>query len=225
MPTRRRLPRALRPFALQHYRWLAAGLALALFGDGVWLVALVWQVIGIGGGPGQVSLVSGTAAVGMVVSTLAGGVLADRVSQQTIMIGLEVTKLLTFGSVGVASLAGGLTYWHLAAAALLGGVTTGMYYPAYSALLPRIVEAAQLQAANGIEGFLRPVIFQAGGPMLAGVIIGAASPGAAIVVAAVASALSAGCYLGMGRIEPDAGEIAEPGAPRHPIASVLHDLA
>ncbi|MFT4089072.1 MAG: MFS transporter, partial [Gordonia sp. (in: high G+C Gram-positive bacteria)] len=219
-----RLPRALRPFALRRYRWLAAGLALALFGDGVWLVAVVWQVIGLGGGPGRVSMVSGIAAVGMVVSTLAGGVLADRVQQRAIMIGLELTKLIAFGSVGIASTAGVLTYWHLAIAALLGGITTGMYYPAYSALLPRVIDAAQLQAANGIEGFLRPVIYQAGGPMLAGLIIGAVSPGAAIVVAAVASAGSGLCYAVMGHVPMDT--TPDDGAQhRKATGSILSDLA
>nr|HQV18137.1 MFS transporter [Gordonia sp. (in: high G+C Gram-positive bacteria)] len=45
------LPRVLRPFGTRQYRWLAAGLALALFGDGMWLIAVVWQVIDLGGGP------------------------------------------------------------------------------------------------------------------------------------------------------------------------------
>ncbi|MFZ2510496.1 MAG: MFS transporter [Gordonia sp. (in: high G+C Gram-positive bacteria)] len=204
-----RLPRILQPFALRQYRWLALGLALALFGDGIWLVALVWQVIGLGGGPGAVSLMSGTAASGMIVSTLFGGVLADRISQRAIIVGLETVKLIAFSTVGVASAFGALTYAHLMAAALLGGVTTGMYYPAYSALLPRVVSAAQLLAANGIEGFLRPVLYQAAGPMIAGVIIGATSPAAAIIVGAFACILSAACYLAMGPV-PDDDNAAAP---------------
>lgn len=219
-----RLPRVLRPFALRRYRWLAAGLALALFGDGVWLIALVWQVIGLGGGPGVVSLVSGVAAVGMIVSTLFGGVLADRISQRKIIVGLETVKLIAFGSVGIASLLGVLSYPHLVGAALLGGITTGMYYPAYSALLPRVVEAAQLQAANGVEGFMRPVLYQAAGPMIAGAVIGAASPGAAIIVGAVACVASGACYVVMGpvpRRDDAPAVVREPG---HPVRDVLSDL-
>ncbi|MFT3661850.1 MAG: MFS transporter [Gordonia sp. (in: high G+C Gram-positive bacteria)] len=218
------LPRVLRPFALRRYRWLAAGLALALFGDGIRMVALVWQVIGLGGGPGQVSLVSGTAAVGMVVSTLFGGVLADRVSQRKIIVGLETVKLVAFGSVGFASVLGALTVPHLVAAALLGGVTTGMYYPAYSALLPRIVGAAELQAANGVEGFMRPVLFQAAGPMIAGAIIGTWSPGTAIVVGAIACILSAACYLAMGPVDDEVPTLSAERAARHPVRGVLADL-
>ena len=216
------LPRALRPFETKQYRLLVGGLALAMFSDGVWLIAIVWQVIALGGGPGQVSLVSGIAAVGMVVSTLAGGVLADRVSQRLIMIGLETAKLVVFAVVGIASVTGTLALLHLVCAALIIGVTTGMYYPAYSAMLPSIVAAAQLQAANGIEGFLRPVIYQASGPMLAGVIIGALNPGAAILLAGVASALSALCYVAM---KPVALRRDITNLDAHPVRAVVSDLS
>lgn len=192
-----RLPRALAPFARRQYRLLAMGLVLAMFADGVWTIAVVWQVIDLGGGPAQVSLATGAAAVGMVVSTLAGGVLADRVSQRVIMIGLEAVKLIAFGLVGLASVLGALSLWHVVAAAVLGGVTTGMYYPAYSALLPSIVAPSELQAANGIEGFLRPVVFQAVGPMIAGAVIAATAPGPAVLLAAIASITSALFYVWM----------------------------
>ena len=200
MTSQAELPRMLRPFGMRQYRWLAAGLMLALFGDGIWLIAAVWQVIDLGGGPGEVSLVSGTTAVGMLVSSLAGGVLADRVSQRFITIALELVKLVAFASIGVASMAGVLTYWHLLVVALLCGITTGMYYPAYSAMLPNVVEAAHLQAANGVEGFMRPVFNQAAGPMIAGLVIGLAAPGQAIVLGGVAAALSGWCSMAMGPV-------------------------
>ncbi|GAC02571.1 putative major facilitator superfamily transporter [Gordonia namibiensis NBRC 108229] len=192
-----RLPRALKPLARRQYRLLASGLILAMFGDGIWTVAVIWQVIALGGGPGQVSLATGTAAVGMLLSTLVGGVLADRISQRHIMIGLEVTKMAAFGAVGAASVFGVLDLWMVVVASLLAGVTMGMYYPAYSALLPGVVSASELQAANGIEGFFRPVVFQAVGPMVAGAVIGATAPGQAVVLAAIASIASGVCYLVM----------------------------
>ncbi|ASR05275.1 MFS transporter [Gordonia rubripertincta] len=207
-----RLPRALKPLARRQYRLLASGLILAMFGDGIWTVAVIWQVIALGGGPGQVSLATGTAAVGMLVSTLVGGVLADRISQRHIMIGLEVTKMAAFGAVIAASVFGVLDLWMVVMASLLAGVTMGMYYPAYSALLPGVVSASELQAANGIEGFFRPVVFQAVGPMVAGAVIAASAPGQAVVLAAVASIASGVCYLVMSPVtsrrlgEPETSE-------------------
>ncbi|OCW87465.1 MFS transporter [Nocardia farcinica] len=224
-----RLPRALLPFARRQYRLLASGLILAMFADGVWTIAVIWQIIALGGGPGQVSLATGVAAVGMLVSTLAGGVLADRISQRHIMIGLEVAKMVAFGAIGLASIAGVLQLWHVVVASLLGGITTGMYYPAYSALLPGVVAPSELQAANGIEGFFRPVVFQAVGPMVAGAVIGAWAPGPAVLMAAVAAILSSVCYLGMaavtarrfGETGEDAPEVVEGAGARR----IVGDLA
>lgn len=218
----RELPRVLRPFAGGQYRLLAAGLMLALFADGVWTIALVWQVIALGGGPGQVSLASGLAATGMVVSTLFGGVLADRVSQRSIIIGLETIKMVAFAVVGVAALVGVASLPLVVAAAIGGGITTGMYYPAYSALLPSIVDRSELQAANGIEGIMRPVLFQAVGPMVAGAVIAAAAPAQAVLIAAVASVGSALCYLRMRPVATRRDRDAVSG----PVArSILADLA
>jgi len=80
----------LRPLLRRDYRLLFVTLLCALVTDGMWLVSVVWQVIHMGGSATSVSLVSGAASIGLLVSTLAGGVLADRVSQQRILFVLEL---------------------------------------------------------------------------------------------------------------------------------------
>ena len=52
------------PFRHPAYRRLAIALVLATFAGGVWIVGLVWEVIRIGGGPAQLSVVSTASAVG-----------------------------------------------------------------------------------------------------------------------------------------------------------------
>ncbi|MEO5320858.1 hypothetical protein PV761_19995 [Arthrobacter sp. CC3] len=54
MPT----PRALRPFVHREYRVLIAALAVSIFGSGMWAVGMVYQVIHLGGGPLELSLVA-----------------------------------------------------------------------------------------------------------------------------------------------------------------------
>lgn len=222
-PVSTRLPVALRPFTRRQYRLLIIGLVAAMFADGVWAIGVVWQVIGMGGGAGRVAVVTAASGAGMVVSTLAGGVLADRIPQRRIMIGLELCKLSVFVAIGVSGMLGVLAYPVLVVAAVAGGVTIGMYYPAYSALLPNLVAAEQLQAANGIEGFLRPVVYQAIGPVVAGGIISIASPGLSIVVAGIASACSAGTYLLMSPA-PKTTRAADDLA-AGPVRSMITDLA
>jgi ATPase subunit of ABC transporter with duplicated ATPase domains len=79
-------------------------LTLSLLGAGMWIVAVVWQVIELGGGPAELSLVAAGNAVGMLVAVLFGGVLADRVPQRNILLAVEATKTVSIASAGVLAL-------------------------------------------------------------------------------------------------------------------------
>ena len=54
-------------------------LTASSFASGVWVVALVWQVIGLGGGPADLSFVTTASAIGVLLPALVAGVVADRV--------------------------------------------------------------------------------------------------------------------------------------------------
>ncbi len=188
-------PRALRPLRNPAYRWLAAALVASMVGAGIWIVALVWQIVAIGGGATELSLVAGASAIGMLLTTLLGGALADRIPQRRILLVVEVVRAASVGFVALMSLTGGLAVWQLVAVALVGGVMAGLYYPAYSALLPSVVPEDELLAANGFEGMARPVLMQAGGPALASALIAISSPGAALAVTALTGVVAAACIL------------------------------
>ena len=89
---RRTLPRALRPFRHRGYRLLVLSMAASLLGSGVWLVAVVYQVIALGGGPTELSTVATAFSVGLLGSVLVGGVAADRLPKRALMIGVEAVK-------------------------------------------------------------------------------------------------------------------------------------
>ena len=78
----------------------------------------------------------------------------------------------------------------MAVAGFVIGVGSGFFYPAYSALLPGVLAADDLLAANGVEGVLRPVLLQAGGPAIASAVIAVWSPTAAFVIVTVAEVLA-----------------------------------
>src|SRR3954451_20941946 len=99
----RPLPRALTPFRHAAYRRLAVALTLSTFAAGVWVVALVWEVIRIDGGPAQLSLVSTAAAVGVLVPALLAGVVADRVPQKLILLVCAAVELAGMTLVAVLS--------------------------------------------------------------------------------------------------------------------------
>src|SRR4051794_5086810 len=187
------LPRALAPLRLHRYRLLAASMALSLLAAGLWAVAVVWQVVALGGDPAALSSVTALGAGGMLASTLLGGALADRIPQRRILLTTELVQGGTVALVAGLSLSGALALWHLAAVALVGGLAMGLYYPAYSALVPALVPEGDLLAVNGLEGMVRPVLQSAAGPATAGFLVASFSPGAALVATAAAFLLAAAC--------------------------------
>ncbi len=76
---------------------------------------------------------------------------------------------------------GAIALWHLAVAGFIQGAGAAFFFPAYSALLPRILPADDLLAANGMEGMFRPVLQQAAGPAIAGVLVASFNPPMAII--------------------------------------------
>lgn len=179
------LPRALRPFRKVQYRRLITALACSLGSLGIWLVASVWQVIQLGGTASDLSLVAFGSALGLTLSVLVGGVVADRVPQRKILLVVEAVRGLGFATAAVLALTGVVQIWQLAVIALVLGVADAFFYPAYSAWLPALVDPDELLAANGVEGMLRPTIMQGLGPLVASLVIGAWSPGAAFALVAV----------------------------------------
>lgn len=223
-PGTRRLPRALMPFRHSAYRRLAVALVLATFAGGVWVVGLVWEIIRMGGGPAQLSVVSTAGAFGVLLPALLGGVVADRVPQKLILVVVASVELTCMSLVAALSLADLTQLWQLAVVGFVIGAAMAFYFPAYTAWLPALVPEEDLLAVNGFEGMVRPTIGQAVGPAVAGVAVGIASAGAAIGIAAVASlagliALSTVPRTAVRRLPP-----ADDAVPLHPIRSMLHDM-
>jgi MFS family permease len=186
MPT----PKALRPFAHREYRVLIAALAISIFGSGMWAVAMVYQVIHLGGGPLELSLVAAAGSAGLVAFVLAGGIAADRVPQRRLIIAVEGANLAVIATVSGLAMAGMLQLWHVAAGSFVLGVGAAFFFPAYSAILPRILPAQDLLAANGMEGSMRPVLQQAAGPAVAGMVVAAFSPSHAVTAVAACHLLA-----------------------------------
>jgi MFS family permease len=178
-------PKALRPFVHREYRVLISALAISIFGSGMWAVAMVYQVIHLGGGPLELSLVAAAGSVGLVAFVLAGGIAADRIPQRRLIIAVEGANLAVIAAISGLAIAGWLQLWHVAAGAFVLGVGAAFFFPAYSAILPRILPAEDLLAANGMEGSMRPVLQQAAGPAVAGVVVAALSPSHAVTAVAL----------------------------------------
>jgi MFS family permease len=228
MPT----PKALRPFAHREYRVLIAALAISIFGSGMWAVAMVYQVIHLGGGPLELSVVAAAGSVGLVAFVLAGGIAADRFQQRLLIIAVEGANLAVIAGISALSIAGWLQIWHLAVGAFVLGVGAAFFFPAYSAVLPRILPPEDLLAANGMEGTMRPILQQAAGPAVAGIVVAALSPTHAVTGVAACHLIAFIVLNFLGQHALDAPSNGSEGGPdgkgmtgnRRAKSSFFHDL-
>ncbi|MCK9899093.1 hypothetical protein CC117_02650 [Parafrankia colletiae] len=205
-------PRALVPFRSDQYRLLAGSFVLSLVGSGIWTVTVAWRLLDLGHGPAGLAMVASTTTAALVVTALAGGVLADRLSRRNLIARIGAVKAASVATVVAADVTGepGLPQL-IVVAAVLGGAD-GIFFPAYSASVPSVIPEAELLAVNSIESLLRPVMLQAAGPLVASALIGLASPVVAWAGTAVAFAGSAACAAGMrrdpARVNPPGGGLA-----------------
>jgi MFS family permease len=210
--------RALRPLRHREFRLLWAGLSVSLVGDGLWLVALAWQVIELGGGPLQLSLVTTVFSVGLVGCILLGGVVADRFSRRRIMLATDAARAAATVTLGVLSVTGTLELWHLMAGVLVIGAAEAFFVPAFTALVPQLVPEDELLAANGLEGVIRPLALYASGPALGGLLVAATGPGPAMLTNGLTYVVSVACLAAMRHVpSPRAAEAA-------PATSTLTEL-
>jgi len=168
--------RVLAPFRFREYRLLIGALSISIFAEGMWAVVMAMQVIALDDDPTSLSLVATCLGTGLVAFVLIGGIAADRINQRAIIIAVETVNVTVVLTVAALSSLGVLRIWHLAVGAGMLGIAAAFFFPAYSAMLPRILPADQLLAANGVEGVVRPVFQRAVGPAVAGVLVGVTFP-------------------------------------------------
>jgi DHA3 family tetracycline resistance protein-like MFS transporter len=211
--------RVLAPFRIREYRLLIAAVSLSIFADGMFAVVLALQVIELDNNPVSLSIVMTCFGAAFVAFVLVGGIAADRINQRSIIIGVETVNVIAASAIAVLGMTGALQIWHLALGATAMGTAAAFFFPAYSAILPRILPAEQLLAANGVEGVVRPVFQRAVGPAVAGILVGATFPAVGSVV--VAALFAIGLVLLIATRPTAKAPVHEPEAER---THVLRDL-
>ena len=83
-----------------------------------------------------------------------------------------------------------LTFWELLVVVALYGVGTAFFTPAFEAIVPDIVPAADLPAANSLDQFVRPIALRLAGPALGGAFVATFGTGTAFAVDAASFGVS-----------------------------------
>jgi predicted MFS family arabinose efflux permease len=114
-----------------------------------------------------------------LVFLLIGGVIADRVRPQLVIIAGNLMIAVGEGTFGVLTITGRPGLWTMIGLEVLTGSGVAIFYPASMALLPAIVPAAQMQDASAISRMAMNAATM-GGAALAGVCVAAFGPGWAL---------------------------------------------
>ena len=172
-------------------------MTISALGDGIYTVALAWQVYDISNTPTALSLVGVAWFLPQIAAVLLAGVIADRVDRRWLMIAADIMRAVAIGVMGVLSVAGQLELWHVWVLVALYGIGNSFFYPAYTALVPQVLPKDQLVQAAALRQFVRPLSMRVVGPALGGAIVAAAGPGTGFLIDAGSFAASTVALLVM----------------------------
>jgi MFS family permease len=143
-------PKPKSVFSVRDFRLLWVGEAVSTLGDQFALIALPWLALLLTGDAFALGTVLALMALPRALFMLIGGAYVDRLSPRLVMLGSNVVRLAAVGILGVVVLEGAAAVWMLYAFGLVFGIADAFFYPAQTAMVPDLVDDAQLQQANGI---------------------------------------------------------------------------
>jgi MFS family permease len=164
--------------------WLA-GLS-ANFGWQIQLVGASWLMVSLGGTPEQVALVQASVALPVMLLSLPGGTLSDRVGQKVMVLWAQSFLMIVFTAVAVAAYFEALTPSLLLLSTLAVGAGRALYYPGWQSMVFEFFERDKTPAAFAINtGNLN--IARSLGPALGGALVASVGAFLAFVVAAISN--------------------------------------
>jgi MFS family permease len=178
------------PLHERPFRRLWLGHAISTAGDMLVPVALAFAVLGIGGSATDLGRVFAASVVARVALTLVGGVWADRLPRQIVMLASDLIRAASQATVAVLLVTGRAEVWHLFVASLVYGSAAAFFNPASTGLVPSVVSADRLQQANALMSLTRATTY-VGGPALSGALVAGIGPGWVFAVDAATFAVSA----------------------------------
>ncbi|MEU6134460.1 MFS transporter [Nocardioides sp. NPDC047086] len=184
------------PLRHRNFRRLVTGTAASSLGNAITPVALAFAVLDLGGSAVQLGLVEAVFAACQVVTTLAGGVLGDRVSRKVMMEGTAAISAVVIGSLAATIILGVATIPSIAVMGGLAGIVAALNQPSAMAMTKVVVPEEELGAAVSLRSLLQTTASTIG-YALGGVLVAAVGPGWAITVDALTFAVAAVAYAGM----------------------------
>jgi MFS family permease len=204
----------LRVLRHRDFRYLFAGQAASVIGARVVVVALALFITQRTRSATDLGLVLGAQSLPLVTLLLFGGVWADRLPRQRIMMTADLVRAVLHAILAALILAEAVTVWEMVVIEALFGAAQAFFQPAYSGLLPQTVPESLIQDARALTESMSNLSFLIGPAVATALVLGVGA-GEAFALDAATFLLSAGLLR---RVH------ARPRGDRPPPATVLHSL-
>jgi len=169
------LRRVFKAFHYRDFRLLWFGACLSSIGTFMQSVAQSWLVLDISKSARMLGLDAFLGNIPIFLFSLVGGVVADRVSRRRLLLGSQWVQLTCAFTLAALFAAGAVQVWQILCLSFIVGTAQSFGGPAYSALVPTLVEKEDLPnaiALNSIQFNLARSI----GPVLGGITLAKLGP-------------------------------------------------
>lgn len=173
------------PLRVRDFSVYWAGQSVSLLGDGIFLVAIAWQVYELWNKPTALSIVGAIETAPLVLLVAIGGVVTDRVERRWVLVCASVVRGLCVALIGLLGLLGVLQLWQIFVITIFYGAGMAFQGPATSAIIPDLVTGELLVQATSLSEAMRPIAMMLLGPALGGFIVHAAGAPTAFFVDAL----------------------------------------
>ncbi len=177
-PKRMRWPRVGNRFgALQErqFRLLFTGQTLSQVGTSILPIALIFAVLQFGSAS-ALGIVSAALLIPNLCLMLFGGVWADRLPRQKVMLYADLVRGASQAVAAFLLVTDGANVWNFAVLAAMYGTANAFFNPASTGLIPDTVSPARLQEANALISLSRTSL-NVIGPAVGGALVVLVGPG------------------------------------------------
>lgn len=178
------------PLGIAAFRWYLVARLVTVVGNAVAPIAVSFAVLDLTGSAADLGVVLAARSVPLVVFLLFGGVLADRLPRQWVMVAASVVSFVSQAVAATLLVTGYAELWQIVVVEAVNGMAVAFTLPAMSGLLPQLVPRVALQRASALGGFVRnggSVV----GAALGGVLVAAFGSGWGVAVDAAAFGVGA----------------------------------
>ena len=161
------LTRVFKAFQYRDFRVMWIGACTSSIGTWMQIMAQSWLVLQLSGSPFWLGVDSFLGTIPIVLFSLVGGVFADRMSRQHILVGSQVVQMSCAFLLAALFATGVVRVWHILALSFIVGTAQSFGGPAYQALIPSLVKAEDLPNAIGLNS-IQFNVARVIGPVLGG---------------------------------------------------------